>query len=147
MEHGLLRRNARPPYGRVTLRAGDPRLGAMVSALDPRIHFALNCGARSCPPIAAYDPGDIDAQLEQSTRSYFASECELDRDRGVVRLPRLVRHYRADFGGARGGLMFAARHLPGPDGAWVREHSERIRVRYSSYDWGLAPAFAGTGPA
>lgn len=31
---------------------------------DPRVHFALSCGARSCPPIRAYQPRRIDEELD-----------------------------------------------------------------------------------
>src|SRR5687767_3879535 len=61
IEHGLLRGNARPPYSpRRLLRPGDPRLAAAPSKLDPRIHFALNCGARSCPPVRRYTDERLD---------------------------------------------------------------------------------------
>src|SRR5688572_216519 len=37
IEHGVLRRNRRPPYGlRRTLRDGDPRLDAAPARVDPR---------------------------------------------------------------------------------------------------------------
>lgn len=37
---------------------GDPRLSHCIAKPDPRIHFALNCGAMSCPPILVYDMRD-----------------------------------------------------------------------------------------
>jgi len=35
---------------------------------DPRIHFAVNCAARSCPPIwpEAYTGEELDAQLDRA---------------------------------------------------------------------------------
>jgi len=47
-----------------------------VNKLDYRIHFALNCGAKSCPPIAYYAPEKLDAQLELATKNYLKSEVE-----------------------------------------------------------------------
>lgn len=37
---------------------------------DPRIHFALACAAKSCPPLAsfAYDPEKLDAQLDERAK-------------------------------------------------------------------------------
>ena len=64
IEHGLLRGNRRPPYGlRPLLRAGDPRLEYAPASVDPRIHFALNCGARSCPPVHDSEAARVDEQL------------------------------------------------------------------------------------
>jgi hypothetical protein len=31
--------------------------------MDPRIHFALVCGARSCPPIKLYTPENLEEGL------------------------------------------------------------------------------------
>ena len=75
IEHGVLRLNARPPYRlRRPFAAGDPRRGAAPSRLDPRIHFALNCGARSCPPIRAYGAAELDPELERTTSGYMRAE-------------------------------------------------------------------------
>jgi hypothetical protein len=57
IEHGVLRANRGHPAagGRPQFGPEDPRRrGLVVQELDPRIHFALNCGARSCPPIRVY---------------------------------------------------------------------------------------------
>jgi hypothetical protein len=57
IEHGILRCNKiHPTSGLVAFRSDDARLPfALPAPLDPRIHFALNCGARSCPAIRACD--------------------------------------------------------------------------------------------
>ncbi len=54
----MLRCNKKhPTSGFVAFSASDPRLPfALPLPLDPRIHFALNCGAKSCPAIRAYHP-------------------------------------------------------------------------------------------
>ena len=135
IEHGLLRGNARPPYSlRRALGRGDPRLAAAPSAPDPRIHFALNCGARSCPAPRTYEPARVAGQLEEATRIYLEAECEIDRAGGAVVLPGLMKLYRADFGGSAAQLGFAAAHLPG-EAAWLRENASRLRVRYARFDW------------
>ena len=55
IEHGILRQNARPRFEKQ-----DDRFQLMVEQVDPRIHFALNCGALSCPPIAFYNSKQIE---------------------------------------------------------------------------------------
>ena len=70
IEHGVLRGNASPPasfLNLVGLKAlaaavspafgpSDPRRAHSLARdeVDPRIHFALNCGAKSCPAIKVY---------------------------------------------------------------------------------------------
>ena len=38
---------------------GDPRLSLALERAEPRIHFALNCGAKSCPPIKTYSADSV----------------------------------------------------------------------------------------
>jgi Protein of unknown function, DUF547 len=135
IEHGLLRGNRRPPYHlRRPLRASDVRLRAAPSQFDPRIHFALNCGAKSCPPIHLYEPDSIEQQLELATRAYLRAETEVDIERGRVGLPGLMRLYRADFGDRADQLELAARHVPAVGAAGER-HGERLEVRHGRFDW------------
>ena len=146
IEHGLLRGNRRPPYGlRRLLRPGDPRLAAAPGRFDPRIHFALNCGARSCPPVRVYTE-TVDSELEEATRGYLAAESDLDRDRGTLSLPGLIRFYLGDFGGRGGAVEFAAAHLGAEDGAWIAEHASDVRVRFARFDWRMEkPAALAAG--
>lgn len=43
--------------------------------MDPRIHFALNCGAASCPPIRVYTPDRLEFGLEAAASAFCAGEC------------------------------------------------------------------------
>lgn len=141
IEHGVLRANRRPPFGfRRPMRGSDPRLASVLTGPDPRIHFALNCGANSCPPIRAYDPIELEAQLEAATRGYLEAESSVDGDGRRVTLPGLMRLYSADFGARDEQLDFAGRYLPG-----VRKclkAGSGVRVDYSRFDWTAVP-----GPA
>ena len=137
IEHGLLRLNSRPPYRlRLLLRPGDPRLSAAPGRLDPRVHFALNCGAVSCPPVRAYSAEGLDPELEAASEAYIRAETVVDRDRGRVWLPYLMRLYRSDFGGSARAREFAAERLAPEDAAWVRER--RPSVSYCRFDWTVA---------
>jgi hypothetical protein len=139
IENGLLRRNRRQPYRlRRPMRRSDPRLASAPSVLDPRIHFALNCGARSCPPIRSYEPEALDDQLELATRAYLEAEATVDAGTCRISLPRLMRLYQADFGTRPHQLAFAARHLPAI-GDCLERDGARPRVAYGRFDWTVAP--------
>ena len=73
-----------------------------LSQIDYRIHFALNCGAKSCPPIAFYSVDKIDEQLEQSTLSFLESETKIDSDKHQIHVTKLFLWFLADFGGMKG---------------------------------------------
>jgi len=135
IEHGLLRRNRRPPLQvRRPLGGADPRLAAAPARPDFRIHFALNCGARSCPPVRQYDPAKLDAQLETATRAYLQAETTVDAAHCQVELPGLMRLYRRDFGSSNEQLEYAARYMPDA-GAVLGACGDRAEVGYRRFDW------------
>jgi hypothetical protein len=54
IEHGILRANRGSPFlPGAHFHVADPRR-AWSLPLDPRLHFALNCGGVSCPPLRPY---------------------------------------------------------------------------------------------
>ncbi|KAF8820824.1 hypothetical protein IE077_002768 [Cardiosporidium cionae] len=60
IENGILRGNKRAPYTfSKPIPPNDPRNTLIFSKCDCRIHFALNCGAASCPPVKTYNAGSI----------------------------------------------------------------------------------------
>jgi hypothetical protein len=73
-----------------------------VMEIDYRIHFALNCGAKSCPPIAFYSPKLIEQQLEMATSSFLESETDVDDEKREIHISRLFLWFLADFGGRKG---------------------------------------------
>ena len=144
IEHGILRR----AYSQYTLgyvRRPSPLRGAFidrhaVAERDPRIHFALNCGAESCPPIAAYTREEIDDQLDLATRGYLAQTVAFDPDAGGILstvfgpgraiVPRVMLWFRGDFGGKSGILDFLRRYDQLPADATPR-------LSYRDWDWSL----------
>ncbi len=94
IEHGVLRGNRAPFLGRVPFIKADPRLQFALT-IDPRIHFALNCGALSCPPIRVYQGLYLEDQLDMAAQSYL-QDAKLEGS--TVWLPRLLAYYPKDFG-------------------------------------------------
>ncbi len=119
IEHGVLREN-RAGLGRMPFAKTDPR-AAYTLPLEPRIHFALNCGALSCPPIRVYVGSQLEAQLELATASYL-QDCRLENN--VVWLPRLLSYYPHDFGQP---LEFVRRYRS--------DLPATARVKYLPYSW------------
>ena len=66
---------------------------------DFRYHFALVCGAQSCPLLyhQAYTAQDLDQQLTTRTRVMFNLEEYVNDVNGEVQLSKVFEWYRADF--------------------------------------------------
>ena len=59
------------PYpGLGTFKKTDPRADLAVEPVDPRIHFALVCGAKSCPPIRLYSAANLEEGLQVSSTTF-----------------------------------------------------------------------------
>lgn len=81
----------------------DPRVQYAIrrDAFDFRIHFILNCGAASCPPIKVFDESNLEAALATSAKIYLQSQVDVViREQQVkAMLPKLLLWYAIDFGG------------------------------------------------
>eukprot|EP00955_Chlamydomonas_euryale_P096409 365010-Chlamydomonas_euryale.AAC.3 len=59
--------------------------------VDPRIHFALVCGAKSCPPIKLYTPDNLDEGLTAAGEAFCASEVSVDKRARAVTLSKIFK--------------------------------------------------------
>lgn len=104
---------------------------------DPRIHFALNCAAVSCPvlPQQPFNPDTLDAALERETRAFFAQahNYRVDTAARTVWLSELLNVYPEDFvpQPAPSLLAYANRYAPQPAPL-------DFAVRFTPYDWTVA---------
>lgn len=123
--------SAVPPFP-----AGDPRQAYAIVPPDPRIHFAISCGARSCPPVRTYQPELLHEQLDRATRDFLNREVRLGGN--TLQISPLFNWFRVDFEESPGGLAgFLARYLEdGPVRRAVLEGG-LSRAVWRHYDWGL----------
>ena len=82
---------------------------------DARIHFAIVCASRSCPPLAprAYTASDLDQALDRQGRAFVndPSRNVVDRVRGRVALSKIFRWDRKEFERDGGTLLkFVSRY-------------------------------------
>lgn len=141
MEHGILRGNRRPPYRWMRpFGKKDPRVKFIVSPMDPRIHFALVCGARSCPPIGFYEAHQIEDQLQLAAKSFINSgQVRLFLEEKRLLISRIFKWYKRDFGGSDRALMDTILNFldEGEEKNFLKENREHIRLKYQPYDWNL----------
>lgn len=129
IEHGILRKyRSKYSFGYLPqLLPSSVVTTLCVEEIDFRIHFALNCGAKSCPPIACYNYDSLFRQLEQATHSFLATETQFDDKNKVAYLNKIMCWFHGDFSG-REGIRTIIRIYLGRD---ISDY----RIRYSDYDW------------
>lgn len=88
LEHAVLRRK---------MLDNDHRISWKLEKKDPRMHFVLNCGAQSCPPLLALNQHRVEDMLQQATSNFIENNCHVDLIEKKVVLSRLWKWFRADF--------------------------------------------------
>ncbi len=132
IEHGILRRSSiKWSLGYLSkLFPGKTEKDLKVSKLDYRIHFALNCGAKSCPPIAFYNPENLNSQLDIATSAYLTSETKYNAATNILELPAILGWFRRDFGGKQKMVeLLKSKQLLAAD--------VDPKVKFKKYDWTL----------
>ena len=110
---------------------------------DPRIHAALVCAARSCPPLRreAYDPAQVDAQLDANTRAWLAAPSlnGFSPARRLAGVSMIFKWYQGDFQRSGSSVTeFLDRFGPPEKTKFLREPGAKIE--YKTYHWGLNDA-------
>ncbi|GAA4438127.1 hypothetical protein GCM10023188_33110 [Pontibacter saemangeumensis] len=102
---------------------------------DARVHFALVCAARSCPPLLneAYAPGKVEEQLEAQTKRALQDDgfIKVQPKGKKVLVSELFKWYREDF----------LRHAPSVPAYINRYRSHPLPAGYTlgyyPYNWAL----------
>jgi len=97
---------------------------------EPRIHMALVCAAKGCPPLRSeeYVAERLDSQLDDQSKTYLSSPegIRIDRKNNKVYLSSIFKWYGNDFPSV---IAFAEKYSG--------ENLEGLSVRWLDYDWGL----------
>lgn len=150
VEHGIIRGSLAGDAR--SFAPGDARSALVLPRrdFDPRVHFALNCGARSCPPIKIYDATNLERGLALAAQSFCESTVRVvDGVDAHVEISKIFEWYRVDFGATDEEVLERiVTYLGASDTAEALRRALRERrsadatgcakapVRYAEYDWG-----------
>ncbi len=130
IEHGIIRRSVNKlSLGFLPkIFVDDFEKRFRTDKTDPRVHLALNCGAKSCPAVGAYDAERLDEQMDRSTIIHLKNTSKYDKENNVVYITSLFNWFRADFGNIPDFLRFYE---------VIPKDSENPKISYNDYDWTL----------
>ncbi len=96
---------------------------------DPRIHFAVNCAAQSCPPIPnkAFTAANLDKLLEERTRAFINDPQYNTIGASKAEVSQIFDWYGEDFGDLKAYLNKYAKEK-------IESSTE---VAFRAYDWNL----------
>ena len=96
---------------------------------EPRIHFAVNCAAKSCPPLLnkAWTASNLEANLEKQTKAFINNSKYNTISSGSAQVSKIFEWYAVDFGDLRTYLnKYSNTKL-----------SSSASINFAEYDWQL----------
>jgi hypothetical protein len=115
---------------------------------DPRIHFAINCAAVSCPPIRAeaFVGARVGEQLDDQARRFLNDprrgvQIETQANGVVIHLTKVMDWFAEDFKKWGGGqVAFIRKYLPPDKQKLIDTAKGNVKLDFYSYDWTLNDA-------
>ncbi|GAB5558102.1 MAG: hypothetical protein SchgKO_23150 [Schleiferiaceae bacterium] len=93
----------------------------------PKIHFALNCGAVSCPPLHIYHPENLRETLDKVTEDFLQAETEINEAKKSIKTNRILGWFIGDFGGKGGVKKMISKA--------VNKDLKGFSLSFKKYDW------------
>ena len=98
---------------------------------DPRYHFALVCGAKSCPKLRRipYSAKHLDGELKAETIKFLKDGKRNQLEGDTWKVSRLFDWYQGEFGGSQASVI-----------EWIHAQTETRfskpkRLEFLEYDW------------
>lgn len=111
---------------------------------DARIHFAINCAARSCPPIRseAYTGAQVDAQLDDQARKFLNGPLGVrlkpDGKELDVHVTKIMDWFGEDFDKSPGGKAgFLRKYVSADKQRQLDAANGNLDFEWDEYDWAL----------
>ncbi|MBR9832163.1 DUF547 domain-containing protein [bacterium] len=98
---------------------------------DPRIHFALNCGAKSCPLVAVYHEEGFEKKIDAVAINFLKKETNYNIESNKVKITPLFSWFRGDFGGKKGIKKFLINYK-------LIQGNTDPELVFLDYDWTLS---------
>jgi hypothetical protein len=142
IEHGILRGNRpHPSVEQPPFTEDDPRRKFALATCDARIHFALVCGAKSCPAIQVYSSSNIDRALTMAAQSFCSQEVAVNETERTVTVSKIFHWYARDFGTTeREMLKWLCQYVPEETRGLLEQMlstEASITVKAKEYNWQL----------
>lgn len=104
---------------------------------DPRVHFAINCASKGCPPLISepYRGHTLEQQLNESARAFINDPGKNRLEGNTLYVSKIFKWFSKDFDGDIIGffLKHAAKDLKKK----LAIQGGNIKIRYLDYDWSL----------
>ena len=104
---------------------------------DPRVHFAVNCASKSCPPLQGepFAGSLLNDQLNQAARAFINAPRFNRLEGDTLWVSKIFDWFPEDFDGDVIGYFIKFADLPMRN--QLEKNKARIKLKYLDYDWSL----------
>lgn len=132
IEHGILRRSknklSRGYFNKAFYRISKFEKEFRLHKLDYRLHFALNCGSVSCPPVAFYEAEQLDEQLNLAQFNFLTTDSYYEAQTNILTVSKIFFWFIKDFGGKSGVIQMHKSEKIIPE-------NTKPKIKFKDYDW------------
>jgi len=114
---------------------------------DPRIHFAINCAAQSCPPIRTepYFGSQLSQQFDDQTRKFLNGPNGVRPEKKggalVLHTTKIMDWFEDDFVKWGGGQVpFITRYVSSDKRKQIDAAGNQVKLEFDDYSWKLNDA-------
>jgi len=104
---------------------------------DPRVHFAVNCASKSCPPLIPepYRGSTLNRQLDNATRAFINDPKSNYLKGNQLYVSRIFKWFSEDFNDDVVG--FFLKYAEGDFKKELEAQKDKVKIVYLDYDWSL----------
>ena len=104
---------------------------------DPRVHFAINCASKSCPPLIPepYRGSTLNRQLDNATRAFINDPKSNYLKGNQLYVSRIFKWFSEDFNDDVVG--FFLKYAEGDFKKELEAQKGKVKIVYLDYDWSL----------
>ncbi len=104
---------------------------------DPRVHFAVNCASKSCPPLRSepYQGDILDKQLDEMASAFINDPSQNRLEGRTLYVSKIFEWFTEDF--KNNVVGFFLKYAKGGLKKQLEANEKKINVKYLDYDWSL----------
>ena len=104
---------------------------------DPRVHFAINCAALSCPPLISepYRGDTLNRQLDHSARAFINNPQRNYLEDNTLYISKIFKWFPEDF--KNDVIGFLIKYAKEDLKKELESKRSKIKIKYLDYDWSL----------
>jgi glutaredoxin len=140
LENGFLRGNRKgvTDFFSRPLSSSDPRVELVVKNVDYRIHFGLNCGAKSCPPVKVFSAENLDQELDVAARAFLQEQTIYDEETNTLITSQILKWYKEDFEVPGKHTTIGVILKYGGEKFEFLKDKKIVNLSFGEYDWDFA---------